>query len=106
LGDELLVETHRRRRRRLVVVHDELDLAAEEPALRVQVALAELVPLVLVAAELRVATGEREGRADPDRSLLPHGRQRRRGDDDADDKRNARGESHGNLPGAIAADIT
>src|SRR5262249_25124615 len=48
---------------------DELELAAEQTALGVEILLAQLIAFVLVLAQLRVGAGERERRADPDRAL-------------------------------------
>src|SRR5262249_35603937 len=54
---------------RLIVVDDELELATQQTALGVEILLAQLIAFVLVLAQLRVGAGERERRADPDRTL-------------------------------------
>jgi hypothetical protein len=82
LGDQLLVEPDRGGGSRLVVVDHELDLAAEDSALGVQLVDADVVALLLVRAGLGVGAGHRHGRADLDRGLRRDG-QRQRGEDDA-----------------------
>jgi len=77
LGDELLVELHRGRRLRLVVVDHQLDLAAEQTALGVQLVDADVVAFLLIAAGLGVGAGDRHRGADLDGSLRA-GRQRQR----------------------------
>src|SRR6266568_2774224 len=49
--------------------HHDVDLPPEQSALGIEILLAELIPLVLVRAELRIRTRERQGGADPNGRL-------------------------------------
>src|SRR5256884_9377816 len=68
-GEEPFVQAYAGGRHRLIVVDDELDLPPEQSALGIEILLAELIPLVLVLAELRIRTRERQGGADPNGRL-------------------------------------
>src|SRR5216117_4147421 len=98
LGDELLVQTHGGGRHRLVVVDDELQLAAEQPTLAVDLLFAELVALVLVLAELRVRSRQRERGADADRSLGRGRHDAADGERERDRERGRCFRSHGEPP--------
>ena len=67
--EEPFVQAYAGGRHRLIVVDDELDLPPEQSALGIEILLAELIPLVLVLAELRIRTRERQGGADPNGRL-------------------------------------
>src|SRR5262249_44489663 len=100
-GDELGIDVRHVRRRALVVVDDELDRAAEQPALGVDVVAPDLERGVDHLARCGARAGEREAHADPDRIAAL--RERPRNETKSDDQRGAKGTQKG--PQRVAAHV-
>ena len=88
-GDQLGVDARHVRRRALVVVDDELDRAAEQPALGVDVVAPDVERGVDHLARCGAGAGERKAHADPDRIAALRGRARER-EQSSDERRGER----------------